>query len=66
MKLSLLTRALLLTVVLVATFLHCSSAGESSTKPTLTGGTERHLKNIRQLTFGRQNAEPIFRSTAPS
>ena len=60
MTLSLLTRALLQTVVLMATCLHGLSAGEPSMKPTLTGGTERHLKNIRQLTFGRQNAEAYF------
>ena len=60
MNLSLLARALLLTVVLVATFLHGSSAGESPMKSTLTGGTERHLRNIRQLTFGRKNAEAYF------
>ena len=60
MTLSLLTRALLQTVVLMATCLHGLSASEPSMKPTLTGGTERHLKNIRQLTFGRQNAEAYF------
>jgi Tol biopolymer transport system component len=60
MTLSLFTRALLQTVVLMATCLHGLSAGEPSMKPTLTGGTERHLKNIRQLTFGRQNAEAYF------
>ena len=60
MTLSLRTRALLLTVVLAAICLEAPSAGQSSMKPTLTGGTERHLKNIRQLTFGRQNAEAYF------
>ena len=29
-------------------------------KASAASGPERHLKNIRQLTFGRQNAEAYF------
>ena len=37
-------------------------AGEvgSKAKPTAVSGAERHFKNVRQLTFGRQNAEAYF------
>ncbi len=38
------------------------AAGEPAKEPAkaLSGSTERHLANIRQLTFGRQNAEAYF------
>lgn len=38
------------------------AAGEPVKEPgkALAGSTERHLANIRQLTFGRQNAEAYF------
>ena len=32
----------------------------SKSEATKSSGAERHLKNIRQLTFGRQNAEAYF------
>ncbi|MDH4098009.1 MAG: hypothetical protein OEW25_06020 [Nitrospira sp.] len=46
-------------VLCLPTFL---AAGETAKEPAkaLSGSTERHLANIRQLTFGRQNAEAYF------
>ena len=36
------------------------TADRQKVKESPTGSTERHLANVRQLTFGRQNAEAYF------
>ena len=56
-------RSLLLALGLVLCLAPSAQAGEqqkATAKPAATGPTERHLGNIRQLTFGRQNAEAYF------
>lgn len=47
---------------LIGFLLSMPLAAEAGSKSDSSGvsGTERHLKNIRQLTFGRQNAEAYF------
>ena len=49
-------------VVALGVWFQTGLAGEPPSKPTAaaSAGAERHLKNIRQLTFGRQNAEAYF------
>jgi Tol biopolymer transport system component len=45
----------------VGALVSAADAEEKSTAaPALTTATERHLKNVRQLTFGGQNAEGYF------
>lgn len=46
--------------VLLSTPEFGESADSQKTKVSPTSSTERHLANIRQLTFGRQNAEAYF------
>lgn len=46
--------------VLMSTPESGETAGSQKEKVSPTGSTERHLANIRQLTFGRQNAEAYF------
>ena len=46
--------------VLMSTPESGQTAGSQKEKVSPTGSTERHLANIRQLTFGRQNAEAYF------
>jgi Tol biopolymer transport system component len=56
-------RSLLLALGLALCLAPSAPAGEqqkATAKPAATGPTERHLGNIRQLTFGRQNAEAYF------
>ncbi len=50
-------------VLIVLIFCGLTSAAQGQKSPAVKHGqtgTERHLKNIRQLTFGRQNAEAYF------
>jgi len=50
-------------VMAVAAFAWCLSPGyaaKPTSAPPTTASAERHLKNVRQLTFGRQNAEAYF------
>ncbi|MDH4079983.1 MAG: hypothetical protein OEU68_09235, partial [Nitrospira sp.] len=46
--------------VLMSTPEFGETADSQKEKVSPTGSTERHLANIRQLTFGRQNAEAYF------
>ena len=46
--------------VLMSTLEFGEAADSQKEKVSPTGSTERHLANIRQLTFGRQNAEAYF------
>lgn len=46
--------------VLMSTPEFGETADSQKAKVSPTGSTERHLANIRQLTFGRQNAEAYF------
>ena len=50
---------LLLVVVVVNAVLAAQEAPQPATTP-LTLPPEKHLKNVRQLTFGGQNAEAYF------
>ncbi len=54
----------LLTILLVVAgylpLLHAQSGAANGTPPLLYSGEEKHLRNIRQLTFGGQNAEAYF------
>jgi Tol biopolymer transport system component len=54
--------SLLAMVVMVALLVPGHGAGAQPAKQKIppSKSTERHLKNIRQLTFGRQNAEAYF------
>src|SRR6476660_7119325 len=55
--------ARMLLMIAVAAFAWCLQpgyAGEPTAAPQAAAGPERHLKNVRQLTFGRQNAEAYF------
>src|SRR5579864_3393131 len=40
--------------------LPCAAAPQSSDSPSLATPQEKHLHNVRQLTFGGQNAEAYF------
>jgi TolB protein len=55
-------RAALAVVVTLGFWTEAGLAGGPSSKATGTPSTnvERHLKNVRQLTFGRKNAEAYF------
>ena len=46
--------------VLMSTLEFGEAADSQKEKVSPTGSSERHLANIRQLTFGRQNAEAYF------
>ena len=57
--------ALMKTLLLVLTLsnwlvLPCVAAAQDSDVPNLATPQEKHLKNVRQLTFGGQNAEAYF------
>ena len=47
-------------VVYVPAFALAADQSEKSAKTAAASSAERHLTNIRQLTFGRQNAEAYF------
>ncbi|MBH0196007.1 MAG: hypothetical protein HP494_10535, partial [Nitrospira sp.] len=55
-------RVLLGSLCLAFSLSACTVVGDRPKDPAkaLSGSTERHLANIRQLTFGRQNAEAYF------
>ena len=60
---SLCRTARTLMIIVVAAFAWCLQpgyAGGPTAAPQAAVSPERHLKNIRQLTFGRQNAEAYF------
>jgi TolB protein len=51
---------LLLLLILVVSGLCISAASQGSDSPNLATPQEKHLHNVRQLTFGGQNAEAYF------
>ena len=54
--------ARVIVIMIVTAAVWCLEPGHAGA-PSATGasaGAERHLKNVRQLTFGRQNAEAYF------
>ena len=60
---SLCRTARTLLIIVVAAFAWCLQPGYAGGPPAASqaaASPERHLKNIRQLTFGRQNAEAYF------
>jgi len=60
-------RFVLLCILLTTVFIGAEqtlSEMRHGQSPVSSDHAERHLKNVRQLTFGRQNAEAYFSLTA--